>query len=207
MFGCCASTPAGYSDRERVDRLQRQGAVATSVAGHRLASGESLISSRPCQRTRLSDSVGTCPAEGIPIVPGCAFRPSRTAAALLPSLLRERVLIRVDVLRQMERRPMKTKVTLSSVGFVGLGGMARAIAVRAVAGGNAVELTAATRPRLRALPPRSAAGPRPGHSALLRPATWSSLPCRTGHARCGRAASPQVSSSLPPYKSNEGCTT
>ena len=71
---------------------------------------------------------------------------------------------------------MKTKATLSSISFVGLGGMARAIAARAVAGGNAVELTAATRPRLRALPPRSAAG----HSALPRPATWSSSPCRNG---------------------------
>jgi hypothetical protein len=102
---------------------------------------------------------------------------------------------------------MKTKVTLSSVSFVGLGRMARAIAARAVAGGNAVVPAAATGPRPRALPPRSAAGPRPGRSALPRPATWSSLPCRTGHARCARAASPQVSSSLPLYKSNQGCTT
>src|SRR5450755_306691 len=39
--------------------------------------------------SRLSDSVGTCPAEGVPISPGCAFRPSRTVGALLPSLLRE----------------------------------------------------------------------------------------------------------------------
>ena len=183
--------------------------MATSVAGHRLASGESLISYRPCRARGYRTRSALAPAEGIPIVPGCAFRPSRTVGALLPSLLRERVVIRVDVLRPMERRPMKTKVTLSSVSFVGLGGMARAIAARAVAGGNAVELTAATRPRLRlrALPPRSAAGPRPGHSALPRPATWSSLPCRTGRARCAQAASAQVSSSLPPYKSNEGCTT
>jgi hypothetical protein len=93
---------------------------------------------------------------------------------------------------------MKTKVTLNSVSLIRLASMARAMAARAVAGGNAVELAAATRPRLRALPPRSAAGPRPGHSALPRPATWSSLPCRTGHARCARAASPQVSSPLPP---------
>ncbi len=35
---------------------------------------------------------------------------------------------------------MKTKPTLSSVSFIGLGGMARAIATRAVKGGNAVEL-------------------------------------------------------------------
>src|SRR5450432_1218238 len=62
---------------------------------------------------------------GVPISPGCAFRPSRTVGALLGSLLRERVVIRVDVLRQMERRPMKTKVSLNSVSFVGLGGMAR----------------------------------------------------------------------------------
>jgi hypothetical protein len=178
-----------------------------SVAGEGFVARVRAEMYRPCRRTRLSDSVGTCPAEGIPIVPDCAFRPSRTVGALLPSLLRERVVIRVDVLRPMERRPMKTKVTLSSVSFVGLGGVARAIAARAVAEGNAVELTAATRPRLRVLPPRPAAGPRPGHSALPRPATWSSLPCRTGHARCARAASAQVSSSLPPYKSNEGCTT
>jgi hypothetical protein len=41
-------------------------------------------------RARLSDLVGTCPAEGVPISPGCAFRPSRTVGALLRSLLRER---------------------------------------------------------------------------------------------------------------------
>jgi hypothetical protein len=53
--------------------------------------------------------------------------------------LRERVVMRVDVVRQMERRPVKTKVTLSSVSFVGLG-HGRAVAARAVACSNAVDL-------------------------------------------------------------------
>jgi 8-hydroxy-5-deazaflavin:NADPH oxidoreductase len=35
---------------------------------------------------------------------------------------------------------MKTKATLSSVSFIGLGGMAHAIAARTLKGGNAVEL-------------------------------------------------------------------
>jgi hypothetical protein len=52
----------------------------STSAGHRLASGESLTSYRPCPA-----------AEGVPIAPGCASRPSRTVGALLPSLLRERV--------------------------------------------------------------------------------------------------------------------
>ncbi len=55
---------------------------------------------------------------------------------------------------------------MSSVSFIGLGSMARAIAGRELAGGNAVEPFGRDAARRRAFPPRSAAGTRPGHSAL-----------------------------------------
>jgi hypothetical protein len=207
-----ASPSAGYGDRERVDRLHRRGAVATSVAGHGLASGESLTSYRPCRRARLSDSVGTCPAEGIPIVPGCAFRPSRTVGALLPSLStlslararghpRRRPTANGETTHENQGNPEQRRFRRPrGHGPCHSRSRGRGRKRRRVHRRDAAKAK-------RALPPRSAAGPRPAHSALPRPATWSSLPCRTGHARCARAASPQVSSSLPPYKSNEGCTT
>jgi hypothetical protein len=64
---------------------------------------------------------------------------------------------------------MKTRVTLSSGSLIGLGGMAGAIAARAVKGGNAAELVVRDAAKAKGLPPRSAAARRPGHSALPRP--------------------------------------
>ena len=156
-------------------------------------------------RTRLSDSVGSCPAVRFQMSPVAHFaqverlvRPYPLCCLSARSVRRHRTTDR-EMTHQNQGNPEQRQ-------FHRPRWHGPCHSRRAVAGGNAVELTAATRPRLKGLAAALRGGATAGTFGTA-PATWSSLPCRTGHARCARAASPQVSSSLPPYNSNEGCTS
>ena len=96
---------------------------------------------------------------------------------------------------------------MSSVSFIGLGGMGGAIAARAVAGGNAVELIGRDAAKAKGLAAALGGGARAGTfgTAPAGDMVVLAVPYRA------RAMCPSCESSskqfLPPYKSNERCTT
>ena len=68
---------------------------------------------------------------------------------------------------------------MSSISFIGLGNMARAIGTRAVEGGNAVEVIGRDAAKARDLAAALGGGATAGTFAAARPATSSSSPCPT----------------------------
>jgi 3-hydroxyisobutyrate dehydrogenase-like beta-hydroxyacid dehydrogenase len=68
---------------------------------------------------------------------------------------------------------------MSSISFIGLGGMTRAIAARAVEGGNAVEVIGREAFKAKALAASLSGGVTTGTFGTARPATSSSSPFRT----------------------------
>ena len=68
---------------------------------------------------------------------------------------------------------------MSSISIIGLGNMASALADRALAGGNAVEIIGRDPAKAKELAAALAAAPRSGRPAPPRPGTSSSSPCRT----------------------------